>query len=145
VDETRLMFLREEVALREAELACAVEVWRQGDPAMRGSQGRPRERWRLERAQILARLAAKRLAEAEAIRAAEIRREAVMARRREQFAPPDLQALVLAHGTYDKITLEAWAGFGADMAEWKGKIRAGEHGDENFLLSEVNNRRTYSR
>lgn len=119
MDEIRLMSLRDEAALREAELTCAVEVWRQGDPAMR-------ERWRLERAQMLVRLAAKRLAEAEAIEAAEARREVAEARRRERFAVPDLQALVLQFGTHDKITLEAWAKFGAEMAEWKAKIRAGE-------------------
>jgi hypothetical protein len=40
--------------------------------------------------------------------------------------PPDLQQLVLDHGTYDKITPEAWARFDADMREWKAKVRYGE-------------------
>ena len=40
--------------------------------------------------------------------------------------PPDLQQLVLDHGTYDKITPEAWARFDRDMAEWQAKVRYGE-------------------
>jgi hypothetical protein len=40
--------------------------------------------------------------------------------------PPSLQQLVLDHGTYDKITPEAWAAFDAAMAAWKEKLRYGE-------------------
>ena len=40
--------------------------------------------------------------------------------------PPSLQHLVLDHGTYDKITPEAWAKFDADMKAWKEKVRFGE-------------------
>ena len=40
--------------------------------------------------------------------------------------PPSLHDLVLAHETFDKITLEAWDRFDADMAEWKAKVRYGE-------------------
>jgi hypothetical protein len=38
--------------------------------------------------------------------------------------PPDLQALVTAHGGYDKITPEAWAAYDAAMAEWQERRRA---------------------
>jgi hypothetical protein len=37
--------------------------------------------------------------------------------------PPDLQALVAAHGGYDKITPEAWAAYDAAMAEWQEQRR----------------------
>ena len=40
--------------------------------------------------------------------------------------PPDLQQLVLDHGTYDKITPEAWERFGREMKEWQAKVRFGE-------------------
>jgi hypothetical protein len=40
--------------------------------------------------------------------------------------PPSLQQLVRDHGTYDKITPEAWAAFDAAMAAWKAKVRFGE-------------------
>lgn len=40
--------------------------------------------------------------------------------------PPSLQALVLAHGTFDKIPPKAWQAFNAEMAEWKAKVRYGE-------------------
>ena len=43
-----------------------------------------------------------------------------------QSAPPSLQQLVLDHGTYDKITPEAWARFDHEMAAWKAKVRYGE-------------------
>jgi hypothetical protein len=48
------------------------------------------------------------------------------AERLKQREPPSLQQLVLDHGTYDKITPEAWAKFDAAMAEWKAKMRYGE-------------------
>jgi hypothetical protein len=37
--------------------------------------------------------------------------------------PLDLQALVAAHGGYDKITPEAWAAYDAAMAEWQERRR----------------------
>lgn len=41
--------------------------------------------------------------------------------------PPDLQQLVLDHGTYDKITAEAWEQrFDRQMADWKARVRYGE-------------------
>lgn len=39
---------------------------------------------------------------------------------------PDLQALVLAHGTYDRITPQAWARFDREMARWKDLVRNNE-------------------
>jgi hypothetical protein len=41
-------------------------------------------------------------------------------------APPSLQRLVVDHGTYDRITDEAWARFDREMATWKAKVRYGE-------------------
>jgi hypothetical protein len=59
----------------------------------------------------------------------------IIAKTRKLIAPPDLQALVLAHavydetgkmiGGYDRITPEAWARFDADMAAWKDLVRLG--------------------
>ena len=40
--------------------------------------------------------------------------------------PPSLQALVVAHGTYDKIPQVAWRLFHTEMAEWQAKVRYGE-------------------
>lgn len=37
--------------------------------------------------------------------------------------PPDLQALVLRFGGYDKIPAAAWAGFDQLMANWKERRR----------------------
>lgn len=37
--------------------------------------------------------------------------------------PPDLQALVLRHGAYDKITAEAWRVHDAGMAAYRAHIR----------------------
>ena len=45
---------------------------------------------------------------------------------RQLRAPPDLQALVLAHGTWDQITPEAWATYDRALAEWQAKMRHGE-------------------
>jgi len=53
-------------------------------------------------------------------------RVASEAERLKQREPPSLQQLVLDHGTWDKITPEAWARFDTDMAAWKAKVRFGE-------------------
>jgi hypothetical protein len=37
--------------------------------------------------------------------------------------PPDLQVLVAEHGSYDKITPEAWAEFDRAMATWQVQRR----------------------
>ena len=54
------------------------------------------------------------------------RQQRELERIKQLRAPPDLQALVLAHGTYDRITPDAWAQFDREMAEWKVKMRHGE-------------------
>ena len=41
----------------------------------------------------------------------------------ENIDPPDLQALVAAHGGYDRITLEAWAEYHRAMAKWQAQRR----------------------
>ena len=45
-------------------------------------------------------------------------------------ASPDLQALVAAHGGYDRVTPEAWAEFRQRMADWERSVWCGE-----FLVS----------
>lgn len=42
-----------------------------------------------------------------------------------RLEPPDLQALVIKHGGYDKITPEAWAEHDAAMADYQMRIRLG--------------------
>jgi hypothetical protein len=51
-------------------------------------------------------------------------KESVAQQRRDR-EPPDLQALVIAHGTYDKITKEAWAEYDARLASWQAYMRGG--------------------
>ena len=43
--------------------------------------------------------------------------------RRPDGTPPSLQALVAAHGGYDRITAEAWAGYDAEMKMWQAQRR----------------------
>ena len=45
------------------------------------------------------------------------------AERLKQREPPSLQQLVLDHGTYDKITPEAWDKFDKAMAEYANSRR----------------------
>jgi hypothetical protein len=40
-------------------------------------------------------------------------------------SPPDLQALVLAHGTWDRIPAEAWRDYDAHLAAFRAAIRDG--------------------
>jgi hypothetical protein len=42
-----------------------------------------------------------------------------------ELEPPDLQALVLAHGDYSKITPEAWRDYDAALAAWRAYMRGG--------------------
>lgn len=135
--EVRVAQLREVVWQREKAVQEASAVWDQTNLVV------DRQKYPLTTAQKLLDVAKKEFRREEARLLAGER--AVRGTTFSYSLPPSLQQLVLDYGTHDKITPEAWAGFGADMAEWKAKIRAGEQGDENFFLSEVNNRRTYSR
>jgi hypothetical protein len=47
------------------------------------------------------------------------------AKRRKLISPPDLQALVVAWGGYDKITPEASAEYDAALADWQDRVRNG--------------------
>jgi hypothetical protein len=71
-------------------------------------------------------------------REAQAKHEALRIARLEQIKaerqPPDLQALVLAHGTYDKIPEDAWQRFHRDMASWKARIR---HGDAYWEMAQL--------
>lgn len=105
-------------------------------------QDAQREAWRLEQAEHQERLAKanaeiaerRRAEQAERARLDELRRVEAEQRRAER-APPDLQALVLAHavydadgkmiGGYDRITPEAWADFDAKMKVWKDRLAVG--------------------
>ena len=40
--------------------------------------------------------------------------------------PPSLQALVEAHGIWDKIPEQTWQKYNKDLAEWQAKMRFGE-------------------
>ena len=118
---------RLEVERRQAALDEARHVFdRQGPEA--------REVWRVRRAEQLLELAQRRLDDPEPLTAAE--RAAAEEERQRLRAPPDLQALVMAHAVYDEagkmiggwdhIPPDAWAKFNADMEEWKWKIRNGK-------------------
>ena len=95
-----------ELARQEAMLAEAIEHERElRDAALR----------ELERQRLIEQRA--KDAEARLVR---------LARLHEEMQPPDLQKLVLAHGTYDRITSEAWGKFDWQMANWKARTAAGE-------------------
>jgi hypothetical protein len=49
---------------------------------------------------------------------------------RNLVEPPDLQALVRAHGGYHLIPQPAWAEFDRAMARWKDRVRNGEATEE---------------
>lgn len=87
------------------------------------------ERWLAEQrekaAKRQAEYEAKVLAEAERRHADAEYRKAVAERDKRERAPPDLQALVVAHGGYDKITDEAWALFDHDRKVWQDKVAVG--------------------
>jgi hypothetical protein len=51
--------------------------------------------------------------------------EAVLAHWKREFAAPDLQELVMAHGTYNKITPDAWEQFDRDMERYRTSLREG--------------------
>lgn len=101
-----------------------------------------REAWRLEQAEQQEQLAiaAAELAERRRVERAkqaelDALRRAEEEQRRAERAPPDLQALVLAHavydadgkmiGGYDRITPETWATFDARMKAWKDRLAVG--------------------
>jgi hypothetical protein len=52
-------------------------------------------------------------------------RASLAAQQRCDREPPDLQALVLAHGDYSRITPEAWADYDARLASWRAYMRGG--------------------
>jgi len=91
-----------------------------------------REAWRLEQAEKQEQLAAvaaviaeqRRSERAREAKLAELHR-AMAEQRRTDRQPPDLQKLVLAHGTYDQITPEAWAEFNARMKVWRDRLAVG--------------------
>jgi len=113
-EELKLDVERRQQALAEARNAFA------------RSQPETREIRHVRRAEDLFDIAMGRLERVEETR----RREAMWMEQEDQRQarrePPSLQQLVLQHGTHDKIMLEAWATFDAEMAEWKAKMRAGE-------------------
>jgi hypothetical protein len=40
--------------------------------------------------------------------------------------PPDLQALVQAHGSYDQISGAAWRAYDHELALWRSRSAAGD-------------------
>lgn len=145
----RVERFRERLRQQEIELNEVSKVWDQTNIEARElvEQNRAQDRVRLARIELrrakeLGRLTRAQdlfdVAEGELRRAIErlnqerqrVEKEAVAVeaeeRRLIRQAPPSLQQLVLAYGTYDKVPREAWAKFDAEMAEWKAKMRAGE-------------------
>jgi Trm5-related predicted tRNA methylase len=84
-----------------------------------------REAWRVRVAERKLEQAKARLKDPVKVILTEAEKAEAEERRLARRAPPDLQALVLDHGAWDRITPEAWAKFDANMAEWKRKIREG--------------------
>ncbi|MEY9493729.1 hypothetical protein [Bradyrhizobium elkanii] len=119
IKQTWLEAVRADERRKAATLAEARRVWDATDVEAR-------DRGRLEHALLLWRLADRRLKEAEELWRRQKEREYVADLRRRARAPPDLQALVLAHGTYDRITPEAWAAFDRDMEGWKLRIQSSD-------------------
>jgi hypothetical protein len=115
----RIKELQLEVGRREAALAEARKVFDRSNPETR-------EVRHVRKAADLLDIAQGHLRRAWDFTREEARSAAAEEARQARRAPPDLQALVIAHGTYDQITPEAWAKFDADMAEWKAKIREGK-------------------
>lgn len=118
-DEAAYEELKLDVEWRQQVLAEARKVFERSRPETR-------EIRQVRRAEDLLDIAIGRLERVEEIR----RREAMWMEQEDQRQarrqPPSLQKLVLQYGTHDRITLEAWAKFEAEMAEWKAKMRAGE-------------------
>lgn len=40
---------------------------------------------------------------------------------------PDLQELIANHGSYDRITPEAWAAYDRELDEWRAHVAFGDH------------------
>lgn len=114
LEEVRAHARRMRAALEEAD-----KVWDRTDLEAR-------DKGRHDRAVMLSKLADKRLKEAEELWRQQKERERTADLRKRARAPPSLQDLVLAHGTYDMITSEAWAKFDSDMEVWKSRIRSGD-------------------
>lgn len=55
-------------------------------------------------------------------RQAQAKAERVIGELKVLRTPPDLQALVEAHGTWDQIAREAWEKFNADMVRWRDEL-----------------------
>ena len=107
-----------DVERAEAALVDARKVFdRQGPEA--------REAWRVRVAERKLEQAKQRLRDPVKVILTEAEKAEAEERRLARRAPPSLHDLVLAHGTFDRITPKAWAKFDADMAEWKRKIREG--------------------
>jgi competence CoiA-like predicted nuclease len=88
--------------------------------------------WRAEQAEAQARRAVveAEMAERDRQRQIELHREAERERARQeardaQRRPPNLQALVEAHGTYSQITEAAWKQYWSDLARWKDRVQTG--------------------
>jgi hypothetical protein len=46
----------------------------------------------------------------------------------DEYGQPDLQALIVRHGGYEKIMPEIWADYDRAIAEWQERRRAGLKG-----------------
>jgi hypothetical protein len=59
-------------------------------------------------------------------------RRAMIARLRRQKHGPDLQTLVRAHGSWDRITAEAWQAYDQELAEWRERVALGAFHEERY-------------
>lgn len=115
VKESWLESVRAHAWRMRAAMEEAARVWDATDV-------QARDRGKYDKAITLSEIADRRLAEAEGLWSGQKLREEAADRYRRARVPPSLQALVLAHGTYDKITADAWAKFDQDMEMWKVRI-----------------------
>jgi len=105
-----------QMAKTESERELMREEWRKA----KAEEEAERERIEVELAKKQRIELVRRIEEDAILRAEAARIEA-------ERQPPDLQELVVAHGTYPEITEEAWQRFHRDMDQWKLALRHGDY------------------
>jgi len=120
--EAELARMEEDIirAGKEAKTEADKELMREAWHKVRAEEEAEKEKFRAEiaerqRVELYAR------AQQEALEKAEAEWMAL------EKQSPNLQELVAAHGSYDKITAEAWQRFDRDTERWKMALRHGDH------------------
>jgi hypothetical protein len=85
-----------------------------------------RDLGRLDNARLLYQAAESKLRRLEQVWREQKEREYAADLKKRARVPPDLQALVEAHGGWDRIPQSAWNQFDYDMARWKTRLRLGD-------------------